>query len=50
MKFLALLSCFDFLPAEARLSRCFYMKWSYITGAMDPSDHLPTGTIKTSIG
>jgi hypothetical protein len=26
------------------------MKWSYITGAADPSDHLPTGTINTSIG
>jgi hypothetical protein len=29
---------------------CFSMKWSYLTGAADPSDHVPTGTINTSIG
>jgi hypothetical protein len=29
--------------------RYFYMQWSYITWAADPSDHLPMGTINTSI-
>ena len=46
-----LLRRFDFLPPEARLTNSLFLPdMFYIAGAADPSDHLPTGTINTSIG
>jgi hypothetical protein len=46
-----IVSRFHLLKADVRLMfRSFSMKRPYMTGADVPSDHLPTGTINTSIG
>ena len=38
------------LPEVRMTSALLLNEMAYITGAADPSDHLPTGTMNTSIG
>lgn len=40
----------DLVLLEATTRALLYLKWSYMAGAAEPSDHLPTGTINTSMG
>ena len=42
--------CLQLRPGPYLLRESLPMKWRYMTGAADPSDHVPTETTNTSIG